>query len=311
MSKQTELAQVADTITVDSGNVGINTSSPSYPLHVDRGATGDIAHFEGQGSVHLRIGENSNNMYINANNGNATLAFQTNGSERMRINSSGNVGIGSVPSYKLHVEGAGNQFIFLNNASTNDGFYFKAGSGASSIQTNGGSSVMNFFTAGTERMRIDAAGRVTMPYQPCFNVGLSNNFTPSGNFQVLPFNDTSSDGKHNIGGHYATSGGNHGKFIAPVAGRYFFHALVLYQDVSNGTDMNDSFYIRKNGNTVAFSHRRAYGSNGTTMSTNYFADHASTILNLGAGDYVQIILKRSRTVHGNTFYSYFSGNLIG
>jgi hypothetical protein len=163
----------------------------------------------------------------------------------------------------------------------------------------------------TTRMKIDQLGRVTKPYQPCFNVGLSNDFTPSGTFQVLPFNDTSAEGKHNIGGHYATSGGNHGKFIAPVAGRYFFHTLVLFANVPNGTDMNDSFYIKKNGVTVAFSHRRAYGSNGTTMSTNYFADHSSTILNLGAGDYVQIVLKYSRKVHGNQFYSYFSGNLIG
>ena len=75
------------------------------------------------------------------------------------INSGNNLGIGTTsPSQKLHVEGAGNQFILLNNSSTNDGFYFKAGSGASSIQTNAGSHLMNFFTGGNERFRIDSTG---------------------------------------------------------------------------------------------------------------------------------------------------------
>jgi len=254
-------------------------------------------------------------------------------STAMTLDATGNVGIGtSSPSAKVHSQvntftdadkiafkGYNNQAVGVyanfQNATTGTGFAdgFRVGidDSENAQLMNGENTAMTFSTNSTERMRIDSAGRVTMPYQPCFNVGMSNNFTPSGTFRVLPFNDTSSEGKHNIGGHYATSGGNHGKFIAPVAGRYFFHTLVLFANVPNGTDMNDSFYIKKNGSIVAFSHRRAYGSNGTTMSTNYFADHSSTILNLGAGDYVQIILKYSRKVHGNQFYSYFSGNLIG
>ena len=80
----------------------------------------------------------------------------------MVLDASGNVGIGVSPSQKLHVEGAGNQFILLKNSTTNDGFYFKAGTGASSIQTAGGSEVLNFFTSGSERMSIGSSGTQTI-----------------------------------------------------------------------------------------------------------------------------------------------------
>ena len=115
-----------------------NTGGRDWRLGRDNAATGDFI---------IKSSDATNNNVL---------------TERMRIDSSGNVGIGSAPSYNLHIEKAGNQFIFLNNASTNDGFYFKAGTGASSIQTNGGSNVMNFFTSGSERMRIDSNGALLL-----------------------------------------------------------------------------------------------------------------------------------------------------
>ena len=81
----------------------------------------------------------------------------------LKVDSTNNrlgVGVAS-PSQKLHVEGAGTQFLFLNNSTTNDGLYLKAGSGAVSLQTGGGGHTMNFFTSGTERLRILSGGGLT------------------------------------------------------------------------------------------------------------------------------------------------------
>ena len=159
--------------------VGILTNDPSDVLHVKGGASTDgvLIQTPLSGSVYnaklefSRDGESGGakiQTERNASSGGVGLSFSTTAdnsaegsgtyTQRMKIDEAGKVGIGVSPSQKLHVEGAGNQFIFLNNSSTNDGFYFKAGTGASSIQTNGGSNILNLFTGGAERMRIDSSG---------------------------------------------------------------------------------------------------------------------------------------------------------
>jgi hypothetical protein len=97
-----------------SGNVGINTNNPAELLHVKSSNSDTAETVAGFGNgdidVGLEIKTNGNggsslDWGFNAKNA-RNLVFDTNQNERMRITSTGNVGIGDdTPSYKLDVNG--------------------------------------------------------------------------------------------------------------------------------------------------------------------------------------------------------------
>ena len=75
--------------------LGIGTTSPSAMLDVELGATGTIAEFRGGDSDILQIKNENDLIVFDTRNTASGLAFQMQGTERMRIDSSGNVGIGT------------------------------------------------------------------------------------------------------------------------------------------------------------------------------------------------------------------------
>jgi hypothetical protein len=132
-----------------SGNVGIGTDSPDYPLHVVRNiASADVGLFVGNqrayglgdfsgGALYLGKEESGGNQVMGAvigrpesqdNSTIGALIFQTRTSgaptEKMRISSSGTVGIGTTsPGATFHVNGTG---LFSDNTTINaEGKYFQ------------------------------------------------------------------------------------------------------------------------------------------------------------------------------------------
>ena len=156
----------AEAMRIDSsGNVGIGTSSPANLLTVQTTATGTtagsnvIARLQSNATgraATLQFSDNVTNSATISMVSGAT-AFGQNGTEAMRIDSSGNVGIGtSSPSAKLQVVG---NVMAGNGTAATPAYHFVGSSAIGMFTPDAGFSVA-FSTASTERMRIDSSGNL-------------------------------------------------------------------------------------------------------------------------------------------------------
>lgn len=149
-----------------------------------------------------------------------------------------------------------------------------------------------------ERMRIDASGRVTKPFQPAFHVWNQVNQTLTNN-TVMQFDAATSNSARvfNQGGHYAN-----GRFTAPVAGLYQFSVNVLMNSavggdaryigfVLNGTDLLDYAYVYA----------------GQT----YQSFNVSATIKLAATNYIEVRAFGTGATMNMDNSGTFSGHLVG
>jgi hypothetical protein len=203
--------------------VGHFSSSTGTPLYATSTGGGDtIISYAGTNSIILTgVGRSSDNSsrirFLNnafsaelsaiLENGSSNLTFITAGSERMRIDSSGNVGIGtSSPKSLLNVvngtvsiqngtgglPGSGYGWEIYNvNTTTN---YLQSYNRTSSAYMN---SVYNallhqFFVSGSEAARIDSSGNLLVGTTTAYTSGL--NVTTNGNTGVGYFRNSATSG---------------------------------------------------------------------------------------------------------------------
>jgi cytoskeletal protein CcmA (bactofilin family) len=174
----------ANMLFVDGGNdrVGIGTSSPNAILHVNGSADNvvniQVQNTEGTGSrldmyafgsspaiqsAHRAAVYQWTGSGIDLWSRVGDLHFGTNNSERMRITSDGNVGIGtSSPTAKVDLVDDGVQLRLANSTTgttTSDGTRIQL-SGNNLLLINRESANIQLYTADTERMRIDSSGNL-------------------------------------------------------------------------------------------------------------------------------------------------------
>ena len=289
----------ADNITLDSSqNVTVEanlTVDGQAQVSSDLDIASDIRH----------IGDTDTKIRFPAAD---TVTVQTGGTERVRVDSSGRVGIGTNNVDKnahsflnLHRTTSDSLYMYFTNSTTGetggDGLTIGLDGDENAMIWNRENTNLRFATNGTERMTINSSGAVTKPSQPCsFYRTLSNSTT------TVNMTNTAEDLVFTIalrdqGSNYNTS---NGRFTAPVAGTYAVgsNILVDYQASTNSRAIS----IKKNGNhyaTIAYDHA---GGAYTGMS-------GTGIVELAANDYITIHSSQSGIHVGqeSNFWCYLLG----
>ncbi len=215
------------------------------------------------------------------------------------------VGIGtSSPAVPLDVTGtvqASGRYLTASGSVTS-GYQFSGDGHTGMFQPS--VNTIGFSTSNAERMRIDAAGRVTKPYQPSFlyysggDVGFTAAQGSWANLKVFGLN------QHNIGNHYDT---NNDTFTCPVAGVYAFFVNVREETYYGSWGAID-IAIAINGTRQAVTKKWDGSQNEETL--NIYITR-----NCGANDTVNVQVNSSSSdtnlaVEGSRT-TWFGGHLLG
>ena len=222
-----------------------------------------------------------------------TVAASTGGTERIRIDSSGNVGIGtSTPSGKLDIATGTTATAINSNNGLDTGFVLKYASTLTSLGNNF-NQPLAFLTNNTERMRIDALGNVGIGTSSPSTYG---KLAVNGNVYAGDLISTS-DGTITIGSNGAGSVAITRTGTGATSSSMTFSTTYATLQERMRIDSSGNVGIGNSAPTAAL---HVYGNNGTYGLSSFFSLNGSTpgvgIGNTGSVGLIQGLTTATGTV---------------
>jgi len=167
----------------------------------------------------MRVGVDSSSVYlisdITGTGSYLPLTFSTNGSERARIDTSGNLLVGSTStrgSAKLDIR-SDTSIALGSNASFYGTIGYSAGTGLMSLAAESGGGI-NFLSGSTERARIDSSGNLLVAKTSLSTTTVGVELRPGGRVVSTLASSTSGDSTYEV---YSTGAGAY-RFYVDMAG---------------------------------------------------------------------------------------------
>jgi len=259
------------------GNVGIGTTSPSSELHMHVTGTSNGAQIlfdsdHGTGYVGQE-NNTSNNLIIGSSS--AGVTFYAANAEKMRLDSSGNVGIGTTnPAQKLHVTGG--QARFDDHISIQPTKKLFLDGGLDTYIDEVAANTMAFHTGGGERMRIDSAGTMILQADGASNLGRIQFSSQAATYQIFGGNNVGYLG-YKTGGYHRFFGSD-GTEKMRIAGN---------GNVSIGTTTTDrEFKVQKSGDSAVIAAVSGTSNLAGMVMGDTSDDDRGAVLYNNSGDYM-------------------------